>query len=444
VKGTEFKGVMASALRWAMLASVTNQLLGFIVFIAMVRLVSTVEFGVFALAMVLIDLLQLVAGGGISEAVIQRQDLTEKAADTAFWSSLAGGAIFALIGAALASPLERFFGVPGLEHALLLLSLVLTITPLGSIHAARLTRAFGFRPLVFRLLTGTLVSGAIGIGVALAGGGVDAMIAQRVSASLAFAGMAWLAYRWRPRLRFDRSEGQALAVYGLRSMASQFVLQANWRAVDLIAGFAAGPIAVATLRVASRCIDVLIQVTVSPFQQAAFPLFSRVQEDPAVRRTTYGDLSRLSAAVVYPTFAGTFVVAPDFIPLIFGEQWREAGHIVQLICLGVVALHFNVLMSVVLSASGHPGHVLAWSLVQFLLGIAGCALGAHYGIAGLVVANVARAYLLLPLGWVLLWRKVEIGVDVVICSVLRPLLAAVMMAGLTAVVEAMLLSILPP
>ncbi|WP_431272120.1 oligosaccharide flippase family protein [Dankookia sp. P2] len=365
--------------------------------------------------------------------------LSEKAADTAFWCGLAGGAVFASIGAALAGPLEHFFGVPGLAHALLLLSSVLAITPLGSIHAARLTRTFGFRSLVFRLLTATVVSSAIGIGVALAGGGANGMLAQRISASLVFAAGAWLAYRWRPRLRFDRLEGRALLAYGLRSMASQLLLQANGRAIDLIAGFLAGPVAVATLRIANRCVDVLIQVAVAPFQQAALPLFSRMQADPAVRRKTYGDLGRLSAAIIYPAFAGAFVVAPDLISLIFGEQWQEAGHLLQLICLSVVALHFNILMPVVLSASGHPGHVLAWSSLQFLVGIAGAALGAHYGIAGLVIANLARAYLLLPLGWALLSRKAAIGLDVVIGSALQPLLASVLMAGLTLVVAAVLL-----
>jgi O-antigen/teichoic acid export membrane protein len=132
------------------------------------------------------------------------------------------------------------------------------------------------------------------------------------------------------------------------------------------------------------------------------------------------------------------------LPLVFGEPWREAGRAMQLICLVAVALHFNVLLPAALGAAGHPGQALAWSAVQLLVGVPAVAAGAAYGILGLVAANIARAYLLLPLGFGLLWRSTGIGIGAVAGGVLRPLAAAVLMAGLVAAILAALTPVLPP
>jgi len=435
---------MLSSMGWVLASSAGGQVVGFVIFVVVARLVTPAEFGVFTLAVVLIDLLQIVAGAGLAEAVIQRRTLSDRAADTAFWSQLAIGAGFALDTAALAGPVAALFGMPDLARAIRVLAATLVIAPLGAIHAARLTRAFGFRALAVRNLAANLLSGCLGVWLALAGGGVDALLAQRLTAALAIAAIGCLSYPWLPRLRFDAAEFRALAGYGLQTMGAQLLLQATSRSAELVAGFMLGPVAVATLRVANRCVDLLTQLAVVPFQQLALPLLARAQDDRALGRATYAKLSRLSALVIYPAFAGACVLAPTVLPLVFGEPWREAGRTMQLICLVAVALHFNVLLPAALGAAGHPGQALAWSAVQLLVGVPAVAAGAAYGILGLVAANIARAYLLLPLGFGLLWRSTGIGIGAVAGGVLRPLAAAVLMAGLVAAILAALTPVLPP
>jgi O-antigen/teichoic acid export membrane protein len=434
---------MLSSSAWVALSGGANQAVSFIIFVVIARLVTPAQFGLVALAALLIELMQIVSTAGIADAVIQRPALDERAADTAFWLNLLGGILVAVLALALAGPLGALFGVAGLGRAISLLALTFVMAPIGNIHAARLQREFGFKALAIRNVVANLISGGVGIWIALAGGGADALIAQRLTAAAAISAIGFLSYRWLPELRFDMAACRELASFALKIVSSQILLMVNVRSIDLIAGFLMGPVAVATIRVANRCIDMLMNLTVMPFQQVALPVLSRAQHDPAARRSAYISLSRLSALVIYPAFAGAFALAPMLVPAVFGPQWREAGVVMQLICFAAIPLHFNVLLPATLAAAGHPGQVLGWSAAQLIIGVAACIFGARYGLIGLVGANLFRAYVLLPLGLVLMQRNSGIGPDVVLTSIARPFAASALMALTAWLVQSSVSPVLP-
>ncbi len=439
----ELNRQLMSSSFWVAVSGAANQVVSFVIFVAIARLVTPAEFGLVAIAALLIELMQIVSTAGIADAVIQRQELDDRTADTAFWLNLAGGVLIGAAAALLAGPLSRFFGTPGLDHVIRMLALTFLIAPLGAIHAARLARDFGFRALALRNFAANLLSGVVGIWIAVQGGGVDALIAQRLTAALAISVIGFLSFRWWPRLRFDVGACRALAVFGGKVMGSQILLMANTRSIELIAGFVLGPVAVATIRVANRCIDMLIGLTLMPFQQVALPYLSRMQHDLVARRRGYVTLSRFAAVVVYPAFAGAFALAPVLVPTMFGPAWRDAGTVMQIICFTVVALHFNTLLPATLAACGHPGQVLGWSAAQLGLGVTAAILGSHFGVDGLVLANLVRGLLLMPLGIAILRRKTGIGLETVVGSVARPLGASVLMAALVCLSQSVLTPLLP-
>lgn len=434
---------MASSAMWAGVSSAGNQILSFVVFVVVARLVTPQEFGIVALAVLLLDLSLILSVAGLVDAVIQRPELDEEAADTAFWANLGLGALFGLLALLLAAPVAALFATPELEHVVNLLAISFIITGAGTIHTARLMRNFGFRALALRNLVTGLLSGAVGIGVALGGGGADALIAQRLVAAACTTIIGWWALRWVPRLRFSPRAFRELMRYGARTTGAQLVLQLNTRLLELIAGLFIGPVAVGILRIAHRATDTLTQLTIMPFQQTALPVLARAQGDRASSQAAYLGLSRLSAFIVLPAFAGTFSIAPIAVSFVFGAQWAEAGPLMQLVCLFVVSLLFSTLLPPAVGAAGHPGDMLIWSVVQLLLGLVLLTIGAQFGLYGLIAFNLLRAYLVLPLGFYLLRRRTGIGARMFFGNIARSLALALAMAAMVELARWLLLPVLP-
>ena len=76
---------------WSLAGTAGQQTVSFILFVMLARLLAPADFGVMALAAVVIDILALVGCLGQIQALVQREHLDDTAASTSFWMLQAFG-----------------------------------------------------------------------------------------------------------------------------------------------------------------------------------------------------------------------------------------------------------------------------------------------------------------------------------------------------------------
>ena len=145
---------VARGLFWTLIDTWGGQLLSLVIFAILAHLLEPADFGLVALAAVFVALGQLFVDQGLGDAVIQRQSLTRRQIDTAFWVALATGSLLAVVGFFLAGPISSLLGEPRLEPILQVLSLTFVGVALASIQVAILRREMDFRRLAVRKLRG--------------------------------------------------------------------------------------------------------------------------------------------------------------------------------------------------------------------------------------------------------------------------------------------------
>lgn len=428
---------------WMGAGTYGNVVVTFVVFLVLARLLTPSEFGVVAVATVIVDVLLVASRGGIAEAVVQREDLDEVFADTAFWLTTASGIVFLVLVASLSPVAGMVFSMPGLGGVLAALAVVFVLTGLGAVHEARLQREFGFKRLAARALAANVVSGAVAIGLAFAGWGVWAMVAQRVLAAFSTLGLTWLAYRWMPRWRFDRILAVEQIRFGSRIFASNLLLSLTVRIHELIAALFLSPAAVGYLRMAWRCIDLVSQLTVIPFASVALTSYARLQGDSDQVRAAYLGFVRASAVLAFPSFLGMAATAPVLVPLAFGDSWVPAVPVLQLLCLTAVPFVANAFMWPLLAAMKEAGVGLRIAAVQLAIGAVLSVLVAPFGLVWLALAHVARAYAVWPLGLTALRRVGGVTLRELVDAIGAPLLAAAVMGLVVMAGVAWLAPLLP-
>jgi O-antigen/teichoic acid export membrane protein len=411
---------------WTTLAQVGNQLMRFGLFVLLARLVSPAEFGLVAIASILVELFLAIANAGITDAVVQRETLTEEEADTAFWMTLGAGVLFFSGFAGASGLIAGLFAMPQLGPVLVGLAVIFILWPLEATHMARLSRALRFRTLAFRTLTANFVAGVAGIAIALNGDGVWALVWRSIIAAAVQAAFVWAALRWTPRLRFQRSAAVELGRFGVRMMATQIVGQLNTRWVELAAAMLLTPVAVGLLMLGGQCVNLLMQLTVAPFAQLALPLLSRATAaaDPAELRNCYLQLTSLSAILIYPAFFGTAAIATELFPLVFGSRWTMTREVMPALCLVVVPLQLTMFLGPTLAAAGRPDAALRWSLIQLAVTAPVTILGATFGLLPLIAAAIGSAFLVAPVALVWLNREFAIPPGSVLRDALPPMAAA--------------------
>ena len=188
----------AKGVAWSAIENLGTQAIYFVVFLVLARLLQPEEFGLVSLAGVFISFMMVFADQGLSDAIVQRQDLEPEHLDTAFWINLGICALLAIFTFAAAGSVSSFFHQPQLKPIIAWLSLSFLFNGFSSVQQSLLRRQLAFRALAVRSLVATFASGIVGVVMALMGFGVWSLVAQQlINRVLAILGL-WWASDWRP------------------------------------------------------------------------------------------------------------------------------------------------------------------------------------------------------------------------------------------------------
>ena len=423
------RSATAQSIGWTVLRIGAEQMFAFLVFVALARILAPSQFGIFALALLLIEIGRIISSGGLTQAIARAPSVSEELADTVFWSNLGLATGFALIGVAAADGLALAVGDPAVAGPLRALCATLPIAALGATHMTLRLRQFGHRSMAVRAIVGGVVSGVAALAAAWAGWGLWSLVVQKAVQELIGAVLSWTAYRWRPGLRFSRGELAGIRGFALDSMISQLTFFALVRVQDVVIGRVIGAGAVGIYRTAWRMIELISVGTIQPFSTVAVQTLARLQSDLSAFRRAYLRLCSTSALAAFPAIIGFGVLAPVAVPFLFGPQWVEAGPICRIFAFMVVPFTLNVFAAPALFALGHSRAMRWVALLQFALTLGLSLAVAHLGLAAIAMAYVARAYLTLPVQVLLLRRHAGVSIRSLCRAILPPLIAALAMAA---------------
>jgi O-antigen/teichoic acid export membrane protein len=432
------RGKVLSSSLWSIAGTAATMTSSFVVFALMARLIQPVDFGLVAFAALFIDLTRVLMYGGFPEALIQRKTWDEAAASTAFWMNMLASFGFTGIIAAVATPLAYAYGSPTLAEIFPALSASLIIDAARCVHQAKLRRDFGYKVLAIRTVVASLVSGVAGVLLAYAGFGVWALVANRLIGSVLQTVLTLRAVPWRPRLVFSKSECAALFGFGMNMMGAGLLAQLNGRIAELVIGVVLGPVPLAFFRVGSRALNYLVQIGITPIQTTALSAFSRLKDADAVG-SAYVRMTRATALVSFPVFFGAAAIAPDFVVVCFGNQWKASAPIMTALALVVAPATLLYFTPPALAALGRTRLVLISNLGMLVLNAIVAFLTVGFGVVVVAAGQSARAHITAPFALHILRRGVGLPIGRALRSIVEPTIAGAVMAAAVAAARLYLL-----
>lgn len=393
------------------------------------HLLSTTEFGIFSVVLALVEMLQVLVTMFFHDALVQRKQVSELHFDTAFSLSLASSVVL-MLGCVLASGVfARTVHEPNAAWVLCAMTLCFPAAAFSATIVARQRRSFAFRPLALRSLLGRAVGAVMGVGLIVAGAGIWGLIAQQVLIQAVGSIFLWATCQERPRLRFGFRELKELAGFGAYSMGTLFMGFGVKRLFTLAAGVFLGVELAGYLNLGFRTIDVFWAIASSAATQVALPLLSSLQHDlPRLKRAFQLAMS-LVCLILYSSFLGIGVLAPELVSVMFGAKWLpSAPYVAALACL-VVLQAPRVLVTPLLTAMGRPKDLLVGKAVELAFVLAAVAVTRIPSLGWAIGIWIARELIALPLNVLQLRRASGFGVGEQFRGAVAPLLAALGMAS---------------
>lgn len=413
--GTE-KGALqkrvARGLTWTFIDTWGSQLISLVIFAILAHLLTEVDFGLVALAVVFVSFAQLFVDQGLGDALIQRPSVTRSQIDTAFWVSVVTGLLLMVVGVVLAGPIATLVGEPQLALIITVLSFNFVVIALSSVQMALMQRDMRFRSLAMRRLTGLAAGGIIGVSMAFLGFGAWALVGQQLSYGVVSVAMLWTVSPWRPGLRWSRDDFRSLFSFGINIVGSDVLNFISRNSDNLLVGAVLGAGPLGLYAVGYKILDTSQTLLVNAARKLAFPVFSRIQQDPERIRRAYGRVNRAVSVVIMPGYIGLSIVAQEAIVVLFGQRWALSGPVAATLYLIGPVLTLQVFSGALLNASGHPNITLRFRLVTTVVHVTGflIAVTVFHDIVAVAAAFVIGSYLLLPLNLYLQHRYGHISV----------------------------------
>jgi PST family polysaccharide transporter len=273
------------------------------------------------------------------------------------------------------------------------LSPLLILSALCGIHQAILKRSLNYKPLAIQSLASTVVGGMVAVYCAFRGYGVWSLVAQQLASALFTAGTLWMVSKWRPGFAFSFTDFRELAHYSFHITASAFLDFFNRRSDDFLIGFFLGTTVLGYYSLAYRLLLTFTRLINAPFNSVAFSAFARLQGERVELRRLFNHLTHLTGRLAFSGFLGLAALAPDFLQVLFGAQWKSAAPVLRILCFVGVLHSIAFLHGAVARAAGRASWQMWFTLGGALTNVIGFCYFVRFGVIYVAAWYVASAYL---------------------------------------------------
>ena len=367
--------------------------------VALARLLVPADFGLVAMVTAVTGLASAFADFGLSEATIQRKEITHEQVSTLFWINMGIGLLLTLVTAGAGPILAKFYREPRLVAIALLSSLNFLIGGLRVQPNALLRRQMRFSALAFRDILANVVGVPVAIVMAWRGAGYWALVALPLTVNLTQMTASWLLVRWRPGLPRRDSQVGSMLVFGGNVSLSYLIFNLNRSFDSVLIGRYWGA---APLGLYSRAYNLLmlpVRQLSAPAGNVAIPAFSRLQDDPERFARYYLRAVGLIVWIIAPIFGFLFVSARPVIVLVLGAKWADAAPVFQILVISALAQLFMESTLWLFISRGQSSRLLKLLLIISPIIVCSFAIGLPFGIKG--VALSGSLFLVAMLPWIL-------------------------------------------
>ncbi len=314
---------MFQGIAWRSSVDLGQQVLQIVFTAILARVLTREDFGLVAMALLINRFVYAVTAVGFGTAIIQNQETTEAQVSAVFFVQVTIY-FFVSLGCYAAAPLAAaFFEEPKLVPLVRVLAWVLFIN-IFAFPSVLLRKRLEFSGYSILEIGSMVVGNIVGITMAFKGFGVWALVLRILTQRVLFSAAIWPVAGWFPV--WPSFVGvKKLFHFGLQMLGSRMCNYFSQNLAAIIIGKFIGVETLGSFNIAYNLAIVPAQKIESVFAAVLTPMFSRIQANVAeFRRKFFASAFSLGVFFV-PTMLGLAAVAQNFVPIIYGEKWSEAG-----------------------------------------------------------------------------------------------------------------------
>lgn len=337
-------------LKWNTIDRISSQVIYAAVGIVLANELSKQDFGLVGALTVFQAFAIILVDSGFGAALLQKKSPGERDYSTVFWFNLSVSLLIYFSLFFCAPLIADIFHDQRLVPMSKVMFISFVVNGLGIVQTNRLMKQMNMRPVAVANIVALLISGGVGIWMAIVGYGAWALVWQTLSLAIVKTGILWFRGDWWPRFIFSRETLRDIRRVGVSVFSSSMLNTACQQVYSFVIGaFYSLPL-LGVYTQADKW-SKMGSASISQILTASFvPVLSRVQDSEEDFKRYMRRISRFTSLLLFPFMIGIAVAGAPIFHFLFGNKWDEAIPLFQILMIrGIfvvyVSLYGNFLLA---------------------------------------------------------------------------------------------------
>jgi len=380
------------AFAWDFFGKLSNQGVGFIVSIFLARLLLPKEFGIVAMAMVIISITHVLTDMGLGVALVQKSELNDKHYGSVFYFNIIVGSFLTIIFFLLSSVIANFYAIKSIEPIFKALSFSFFINSFANVQRSWLTKHLKFNTLTKSNIIAGILSGTVGIILAYKGFGVWALVYQTLLAGIIGNLYIYLFTGWRPKLLFSLNALKDLWGFGFRMFLSGMLNTITSQLDNLIIGKIFSPATLGYYNRAKSFNQFVIRYTSGSLMAVFLPTLSAVKDDNERFNSIVYKSFHILNLVTFFILGLLFLTIKDLVIILFTIKWLPSVIFFKILLLAGYGYPFSSLLVNIIASKGNSKNFFKLELIKQSMFLLNLFFGFLLGIKGYLYINAVVVF----------------------------------------------------
>lgn len=358
--------------------------------VVLARLLEPADFGLIALAMVLLSTSYLIVGLGMGAALVHSRHEIAQIAFPAFAVTLAAGLFFFLLVQVNLDSIGFLLGTNEVIPVVQWLSAIILLNALNIIPQSILRRELMFRQIATGIVIQQFAYLMVAVGLAYSGFGLWSLVYGQLFSQ--FAGTVWVwwscpGWGWIIPHKIQWGLIHSLVSYGMKTFGSSATSYFHSHWDDWLVGRMLGDVALGFYSKSYQFSnDALGKIAKNTVGTVFFATYVRMRDDEARLRSAYLKSIRIVLVLMVPVAFGLAILAPQLVALIFGSKWTPMAPTLQIFALVILSRPLSENSAPFFQAVGHPEYNMRAGILLLAVMIPLALILLPWGIEGVALA----------------------------------------------------------
>lgn len=363
------KSSVLSNFIWRFAERCGAQFVTVIVSIVLARILSPKDYGQIALITVFTTIMQVFVDSGLGLALIQKKDADELDFSSVFYFNFAVCLISYAFMFATAPYIAAFYKDTSLTPIIRVISLTIVISGVKGIQQSYVSRNMLFKLFFFSTLGGTIFSAFLGIGLAYAGFGVWAIVAQQLSNTAIDTLILWINVKWRPKKMFSWNRLKSLLSFGWKMLVSSLLDTVYNNIRSLIIGKMYSSADLAYYNQGKQFPHTIVNNINSSIDSVLLPSMSSAQDDRTRVKSMTRRSIKTSTYIMAPMMMGLAFCAEPIVQLVLTDKWLPCVPFLRIFCITYMFYPIHTANLNAIKAMGRSDYFLKLEIAKKTVGM---------------------------------------------------------------------------